>query len=116
MDRAMSRVIAVDRFDLGRERGVAIGFTDACGIGDRCVFIAAAEASANAIDDGGVLANVIGVIDGDHVRVARFVVSAKPEALVMRDDDHAWMTTDPDRPELATTLYAVVISGINRSK
>ena len=36
--------------------------------------------------------------------------------LAMRDAHHAWITVDPDDPDKPTTLYDVVIEGINRSK
>nr|MBA3501179.1 hypothetical protein [Deltaproteobacteria bacterium] len=115
VDRAWN-VRDVERVDLGRAEGIAIGFTDACAVGDNVVFIAAAEASPNAIDDGVVLARVIGVYDRDGVRTAPLPVDKKPEGLAMRGEDHAWITVDPDNPDEPTTLYEVVIEGINRSK
>jgi hypothetical protein len=93
-----------------------IGFTDACAVGDAVVFIAAAEASANAIDDGVVLACVIGVYDREGVRTAPLPFDNKPEGLAMRGTDHAWITVDPDDPDAPTTLYEVGIDRINRSK
>lgn len=104
------------RVDLGREGGVALGFTDACGIDDGIVFIAAAEASANAIDDGAVVARAIGVLDRDGVLLGPLPLAGKPEGIALRDADHAWITVDPDDPEIPTTLYEVAIDGIKRAK
>ena len=115
VDRAMN-LRDMRRFDLGRVDGIAIGFTDACGIADGIVFVGAAEASANAIDDGRVLASVIGVLDPDGLRIALLSVDHKPEGIALRDESHAWITVDPDEPELPTVLYEVAMSGINRSK
>ena len=112
------KVCAIDRFDLGRASGTSIGFTDACSFGDhRIVFIAAAEASANAIDDGAVLASVIGVLDRGEIRTAPLDLEGKkPEGIAMRDANHAWITVDPDDPDMPTTLHEVAVYGINSSK
>jgi hypothetical protein len=115
MDRGWN-VRAIDRVDLGRASGVSIGFTDASAIDDVVVFIAAAEASANAIDDGVVLARMIGVVDRDGVRTAPLPVDKKPEGLALRGLDHAWITVDPDDPDAPTTLYEVALDGIKASK
>ena len=115
VDRSWN-VIACERVELGRVSGIAIGFTDACALDDRVVFIAAAEASANAIDDGAVLARVLGVYDRGRITTAPLPVDHKPEGLAMRGADHAWITVDPDDPATPTTLYEVAIDGINVSK
>jgi hypothetical protein len=106
----------VRRFELGRVDGVAIGFTDACAFGDGIVFVGAAEASADAIADGRVLASVIGVIDRDGVRTSPLLIDHKPESIALRGSDHAWITVDPDDPEQPTTLYEIAVSGLNRSE
>ena len=105
-----------ERVDLGRVDGIAIGFTDACAVGDVIVFIAAAESSPNAIDDGRVLASVLGVIDREGVRTTPLELAGKPEGLALRDEHHAWITVDPDDPDVPTTLYEVAIDGIKPSK
>lgn len=111
------RVIACERVELGRIDGVAIGFTDACAIGDRIVFIAAAEASANAIDDGVILASVLGVIERGAIRTTPLDLGGKkPEGLALRDAHHAWITVDPDDPHSPTTLYEVELAGINSAE
>ena len=107
------RVLDCQRVELGAIDGVALGFTDACAIGETIVFIASAEASANAIDDGRVAGNVIGVLGGSR---AALVTHGKPEGLALRDDRHAWITVDPDDPDVPTTLYAVELDGIKCSE
>ena len=115
VDRTWS-VRGTRRVELGRVGDIALGFTDACGIEDGIVFTAAAEASPNAIDDGRVLASVVGVLDAGGVRTAPLVLDGKPEGIALRGLDHAWITVDPDDPDVPTTLYEVAIGGINRSK
>ena len=110
-------VRAIDRVDLGRVAGKAIGFTDACSLDDRIVFIAAAEASTNAIDDGAVLASIIGVLDRGELRTAPLDLDGKkPEGIAMRDANHAWITVDPDDPDMPTTLYQVAIDNITLAR
>jgi hypothetical protein len=112
MDRAWQLRGALP-IDLGAIDGVQFGFTDACAIEGGVAFLASAEASANAIDDGRVLGNRFGIYDRAGLRVAPLTVDGKPEGLAVRDGDHAWITVDPDDPEIPTTLYDVQI---NRSK
>jgi hypothetical protein len=103
----------IEPIELGAIDGVRFGFTDACAIAGGVAFLASAEASANAIDDGRVLGNVIGIRERDRVVTAPLVVAGKPEGLAVGDEGHAWITVDPDDPEIPTTLYTAVI---NRSK
>jgi hypothetical protein len=50
-------------YDLGAMAGVRLGFTDAAVVGEATYYSAAAEASPDAIEDGGVTGSAIGVID-----------------------------------------------------
>jgi hypothetical protein len=104
---AIIRGDRAERIELG-----GLGFTDACALGDAFVFLATAESSSNAIDDGRVTASVLGVIDQTGVRTTPLALSGKPEGLAVRDDHHAWITVDPDDPDVPTTLYEVEITGI----
>ncbi|HLL25913.1 MAG TPA: hypothetical protein VK427_27435 [Kofleriaceae bacterium] len=104
-------VRSAEAVDLGRVGGVAIGFTDACAFDGGVMFIGAAEASTNAIDDGEVVARVIGVIDRRGIRIGPLEgVSGKPEGLALQSPDRAWITVDPDDPDVPTSLYDVSIS------
>ena len=88
----MPTILGSARFDLGSVAGsaggVRLGFTDAVAVGSRVFYLAAAEDSANAIDDGGVLASQLGVIEGDRVRASPLTESlGKAEGLAFDPDD-----------------------------
>jgi hypothetical protein len=103
------QVRGIEPVELGAIDGVRFGFTDACAIEGGVAFLASAEASANAIDDGRVLGNLIGIYERDHVCTAPLIVDGKPEGLAVRGNGHAWITVDPDDPEIPTTLYGAMI-------
>jgi hypothetical protein len=123
-DGAVPDPIGSSRFDLGvaGER-VRYGFTDAVAAGERVLFIAAAEASSNAIDDGQVLGSRLGVLaigtDGmpADVRVAPLVgddgAAIKAEGLALDPDvpGRAWVVTDPDDVEQPARLYELELVG-----
>ena len=110
-------VRGVDRYGLGRIEGVALGFTDATADGDRVIFVAAAEASADAIEDGVVVGSQFGVVDREGVRCAPLVgldgrpVKVEGVALVPGRRDRAWITVDPDDPEQPSPLCEVALDG-----
>jgi len=108
---AIIRGDRAERVDLG-----GLGFTDACALDDAIVFLATAESSPNAIDDGRVTASALGVIDRDGIRTTPLALAGKPEGIALRDEHHAWITVDPDDPDVPTTLYEVEIDGIKPSK
>lgn len=113
-DGAVPAVRAVDRYDLGEVVGICLGFTDACAAGDRVFFLAAAEASEDAIADGDVLAAMLGVIDGDVVRAAALALDGLPlkaEGLALTAPDRALIVVDPDDPDAPTRLYEVALDG-----
>ncbi|MBA3818553.1 MAG: hypothetical protein H0X17_06640 [Deltaproteobacteria bacterium] len=105
---------ALDRYDLGAVRGVRLGFTDACAVGDHVFYVAAAEASDDAIEDGVVVAAQLGVIAEGTVRASPLTAGGHPikaEGLAMVDVDRAWITVDPDDPEAPTQLLEAVLTG-----
>ncbi len=111
---APPQIRAVDRYDLGEVAGIRIGFTDACAFGDRVFYVAAAEASVDAIADGLVLASQLGVIEGDLVRAIPLALDGEPrkvEGLALSLQDRAWIVVDPDDPEVPTRLYEVELMG-----
>lgn len=112
VDRSMSRVLGVERFDLGRVENVAIGFTDASALDENSiVFVAAAEASANAIDDGRVLASIIGALDRDGIRATTpLELDGKPEGIALSSPERAWVTVDLDDPDIPTRLYEISLN------
>jgi hypothetical protein len=114
---AVPDVRAVDRYDLGHIAGVALGFTDATSDGEHVLFVAAAEASADAIADGAVLGSLLGVIDRDGVRCAPLVgldglpLKVEGLALVPGRRDRAWVTVDPDDTARPAPLIEVELRG-----
>ena len=112
----MPEILGSTRFDLGEVGGVRLGFTDALGAGDRVFYLAAAEASPNAIDDGAVLACQLGVIDGERVRAAALVhggapLKAEGLALDPQDPRRAWIAIDRDDVDQPARLYEVQLVG-----
>jgi hypothetical protein len=115
------------RFDLGSVRrtsgegSVRFGFTDAVGVGDRAFYIAAAEDSPNAIDDGAWLGSQLGVIEqgADGERVARAAPlsveghALKAEGLTFdpQDPRRVWVAVDPDDTETPSRLYQIELVG-----
>jgi hypothetical protein len=108
---------AVTAYDLGAVEGVRLTFTDATALADgRVLFVASAESSPNAIDDGHVVGTALGVIERDgSARMCPLqdehgrVVTDKAEGVALfRDrDDRVYLVFDPDdhtRPALLTEV------------
>jgi hypothetical protein len=107
---------SVGRIDLGEVDGVRFGFTDAIGVGERAFYIAAAEDSPNAVDDGRVLGSQIGVIHGAQVRATALVVDGAPIkaeglAFVPGHPERAWIAVDPDDVDVPARLYEIELVG-----
>jgi hypothetical protein len=68
-------VAGVTRFDLGRVNGVPLTFTDAIeiGAGRDTMYLAVAEDTPNAIDDGPIVGAAVGRLSGARARYARIV-------------------------------------------
>lgn len=103
-------------FELGIRDGSRLGFTDAVAVGARVFYLAAAEASPNAIDDGAVVAAQLGVIEGDRVRACELVVDGVPlkaEGLAFDPEraGHAWIAIDPDDVDQPARLYEIELVG-----
>lgn len=110
----------VDGYDLGTIEGAPLGFTDAIAEADgkRVYYLACAELSANAVDDGRVVGSQVGIIDGDRVRATPLVgpdghpVKAEGIALDPARPGHAWIVVDPDDPATPAPLLEVEITGV----
>lgn len=116
----MPALLDVDGYSLGvAPDGTRLGFTDAVADGDRVFYVAAAEQSANAIDDGAASGSQIGVIDvaSGRVRAAAFAgldgqpVKAEGIALDPQRPKRAWIALDPDDPEAPAPLLDVELVG-----
>lgn len=114
---ALPAVEDVEIFDLGAIDGEALGFTDAVAHRDGVLYLATAEASDNAIDDGGVLGSQLGVISRDAVRAAPLAgeggtpVKAEGLALDPTRPGHGWVALDPDDPDEPATLLDIELVG-----
>jgi hypothetical protein len=115
---AMPEPTNVRRYDLGTERGVMYGFTDATVIGGRVFVVAGAEDSPDVVQDGDVLGTRIGVIEGDSVRFATLLDAegrpslAKVEGIAPTSDPmrlHA--VTDLDDPDAPSLLCEIELAG-----
>jgi hypothetical protein len=112
--------LGATRFDLGAIAGVRLGFTDATASGGRVLYLASAESSPNAIDDGPVCGSQLGVIEGPlaHARVRAaplchgdLPLKAEGLALDPRDPHRAWIVVDPDDVDRPAELYELELLG-----
>ena len=113
---ALPEVRGSTRFDLGAIDGVRYGFTDAVAVADRVFYLAAAEASQDAIADGPVLGCMLGVIDGAGVRAAELARGGQPikaEGLAFdpADPSRAWIVLDPDDVDRPAELCELALTG-----
>lgn len=109
-------IVGSATYDLGRAEGVALGFTDAVGVGERVFYLAAAEASPNAIDDGRVVGSQLGVIDRSGVRAIALShrgASLKAEGLAFdpANPRKAWVAIDPDDVDRPAELLELELVG-----
>lgn len=109
-------ILGSSSYDLGRVGGVAMGFTDAIGVGPRAFYLAAAEASPNAIDDGPVLGSQIGVIDREGVRgtvLSHDGAALKAEGIAFdpANPRRAWISIDPDDVDRPAHLLEIELLG-----
>jgi hypothetical protein len=112
-------LLAPTRFELGALRGVRLTFNDAATDGDRVLFLAGAEATADVVEDGEVQGSVLGVIDAEgRVRWARLVdehgapLVDKPEGLCLdpRDPSRLYAVTDRDDATKPAELLTIELA------
>ncbi len=114
---ALPVVSAIEGFDLGAIAGQRLGFTDAVAHAGQVLYLATAEAAANAVDDGAILGSQLGVITRDSVRAAPVVgldgkpVKAEGLALDPARAGWGWVALDPDDPEKPATLLEIELVG-----
>jgi hypothetical protein len=107
-------------FSLGTVDGVPLTVTDACALADGSILaVAAAEATENAFDDGGVVGAAIVVLrrDEDGAWQAQRVPLedvGKPEGIALdpADPTVAWVVNDPDDPDRPSELLALDIGAL----
>jgi hypothetical protein len=103
LDGAAPGRAAATWFDLGRVGRVPLTFTDAVAAGDRMLYLAVAEDTPNAIDDGPIVGAAVGVIAGSRARYARIAgpdgapAVHKFEGIALDPGGRSgWLVTDPD--------------------
>jgi hypothetical protein len=104
------------RYDLGREDGVAYGFTDATIFRDRVLFAAGAEDSPDAIEDGDVLGARVGVMDERGARWASVIdldgaASRRKIEGIVSADDRILAVVDADDPDRPAELCEIALEG-----
>jgi hypothetical protein len=113
-------VRGVTWFDLGAAGAVRYGFTDATVLADgRVLFLASAEASPSAVEDGAVAGTRLGVLDEGGARTADLVTAegaiaaVKGEGLVAIPGhrERVYVVLDLDDPDLPSELCTVELSG-----
>jgi hypothetical protein len=111
---------SITQYALGRLDYLPIGFTDATRLGRRIVYVAAAEASKDASDDGRVSGSVIGILSSDGelrqttlVDIRGKVLREKVEGIVAVPGslDRVYVVLDPDNPRRPSDLCEVRLRG-----
>lgn len=116
------RIDDVTVYELGRVDGVRLTFTDATPVGADLAFLAGAEASPDAIEDGAVVGVAIGrMTPGGEARwtLVREADGSpylgKAEGLAPRtrgvDDGRFWAVVDRDDPDHAADLLELELDG-----
>ena len=112
------RILSVKPFDLGHVNGVPLHFTDATILGERIVYLAVAEDTPNAIDDGPIAGAALGFIEEGAAFWTPLVESSgetstrKVEGIAI--DPHSgtvYGVTDPDDPDKPAELLMIEVSG-----
>lgn len=108
------------QYDLGQTEGIRFTFTDATLAGSGAiVYLASAEDSPDAVQDGEVLGTSIGLIETDRARWTHLLdergqklkEKAEGVALDPGNPSCAWLCIDPDDPDRPSDLCEVELSG-----
>ena len=111
-------LIALTLCDLGTAAGVPFTFTDAIACGESMVYLAVAEDTPNAVDDGPIVGAAIGILAGGK---ARFALLEEPDGTpsirkvegvaVDPETRTTFLVTDPDDPDRPAELCRVELQG-----
>jgi len=117
------RVLSFAHHDLGRVGDVPLHFTDAASFGAAALYLAVAEDTPNAIDDGPIAGAAVGLLHGDE---ARYAILAEPDGRptarkvegIAADprSGETWLVTDPDDPARPAELCTVRLEGFGGTK
>jgi hypothetical protein len=115
---ATVELIALTLCDLGTAAGVPLTFTDAYFCGESMVYLAVAEDTPNAVDDGPIVGAAIGLLAGGR---ARFTLLEEPDGTpslrkvegiaVDPETRTTFLVTDPDDPDRPAELCRVELRG-----
>ena len=110
-------ILDVAQYDLGEIDGVRLTFTDATSVGDRIYYLAAAEASPDAITDGPVTGVAIGELESmryTRVRTREGWFDGKAEGLAFDPENpqRGWLVVDRDEPTAAGELWEFEMSSV----
>ena len=109
---------AVVRYHLGTLGGERLGFTDAMPYGGGVLYLAAAESSADVVEDGPVAGSAVGLIAGDGS--ARWApiegadgapFALKAEGVGPAGPGRLWVVLDVDDPDAPSLLCEVALEG-----
>lgn len=111
---------AITQYDLGALDGVPLGFTDAAHLGKGIIYSAAAEASPDAVEDGGVTGSAIGIFGatGEGRWTPIVERGGKPfrekvEGVVLaKEEGRLFVVIDADDPETASELCTLELDGV----
>ncbi|MFN3430332.1 MAG: DUF6910 family protein, partial [Candidatus Sericytochromatia bacterium] len=117
---ATGPVLSVDRHDLGTAGEVPYSFTDAVALdAERVLYLAVAEDTPNAIDDGPIVGASLGVLGTTGGRWAPILEAdgqpsvRKFEGVALAPDGRSgYLITDADNPDLPAELVKVTIEGL----
>ena len=111
-------LIALTLCDLGTAAGVPLTFTDAIACGESMIYLAVAEDTPNAVDDGPIVGAAIGILAGGK---ARFALLEEPDGTpsirkvegvaVDPETRTTFLVTDPDDPDRPAELCRVELQG-----
>lgn len=112
------QVLGLSVFELGEIQGVPLHFTDATMWHERLVYVAVAEDTPNAIDDGPVVGVTLGILHEDKaiwtplLEASGEISTRKVEGIAI-DEQTGTMygVTDPDDPDKPAELLTIVVSG-----
>lgn len=118
LDGAAPGRLAASWFDLGQVGRVPLTFTDAIAAADHVMYLAVAEDTPNAIDDGPIVGAAIGVLRGSRARYALIAgpdgapSTQKFEGIALDAGGRTgWLVTDPDDEAQSAELCRLSLDG-----
>lgn len=116
LDGAEPQILGLTFVDLGRVHDVPLHFTDAAVWGESIVYLAVAEDTPNAIDDGPVVGAAVGFLEGNRViwtplcELSGEISTRKVEGIaIVPSTGMVYCVTDPDDPDKPAELLTIEI-------